>query len=131
MPDSLDQRYRDSFAAFGKMVKTMHDGGVTIVAGTDGFSGFGLHRELELYVAAGIPAPDVLRIATIGAARVMHRDAELGSITPGKLADLIIVDGHPEQRISDIRRVTVVMRDGRIYDPKAMYAAVGVRPAVP
>jgi imidazolonepropionase-like amidohydrolase len=128
VPDSLDQRYRDSFSAFQKMVKTMYDGGVTIVAGTDGFSGFALHRELELYVDAGIPATDVLRIATLGAARVMHRDAELGSIAPGKLADLIIVDGHPERQISDIRRVTFVMKDGRIYDPAAMYAAVGVRP---
>ena len=131
VPDSLDQRYRDSFAAFGKMVKAMYDGGVTIVAGTDGFSGFALHRELELYAAAGIPAPEVLRIATINAARVMHRDNELGSIATGKLADLIIVDGHPEQRIADIRRVTFVMKDGKIYDPAAMYSAAGVRPAIP
>jgi imidazolonepropionase-like amidohydrolase len=49
---------------------------------------------------------------------------------PGKLADLIIVDGHPEQRMSDIRRVTFVMKDGKIYDPAALYTAVGVRPAV-
>lgn len=131
VPDSLDQRYRDSFAAFGKMVKALYDGGVTIVAGTDGFSGFALHRELELYAAAGIPAPEVLRIATINAARVMHRADALGSIVPGKLADLIIVDGHPEQRIGDIRRVTFVMKDGRVYDPALMYQAVGVRPAVP
>ncbi|HEU4995552.1 MAG TPA: amidohydrolase family protein [Gemmatimonadaceae bacterium] len=128
-PDSLDQRYRDSFAAFGRMVKAMYDGGVTIVAGTDGFSGFALHRELELYTAAGIPAPEVLRIATIGAARVAKRDKDLGSIAPGKLADLIIVDGHPEQRIADIRRVTYVMKDGKIYDPAALYNTVGVRPA--
>jgi imidazolonepropionase-like amidohydrolase len=131
VPDSLDQRYRESFVAFGKMVKTMYDGGVTIVAGTDGFSGFGLHRELELYAAAGIPEPEVLRIATIGAARVMHRDAELGSIAPGKLADLIIVDGHPEHHMADIRRVTFVMKDGRTYDPRALYGAAGVQPAVP
>lgn len=131
VPDSLDQRYRDSFVAFGRMVKAMYDGGVTIVAGTDGFAGFGLHRELELYAAAGIPAPEVLRIATINAARVMHRDRELGSITPGKLADLIIVDGHPEQRIADIRRVTFVMKGGKIYDPSAIYSTVGVRPVVP
>ncbi len=128
VPDSLDQRYRDSFVAFERMVKTMYDGGVTIVAGTDGLSGFGLHRELELYAEAGIPAPAVLRLATLGAARVMHRDGELGSVAAGKLADLIIVDGHPEQRISDIRRVMYVMKDGRVYDPAALYAAVGVQP---
>ena len=131
VPDSLDQRYRDSFAAFLKMIKTMYDGGVPIVAGTDGFSGFSLHRELELYAAAGIPASEVLRIATINAAKVMHRDTDLGSIAPGKLADLIIVDGHPEQRMSDIRRVVYVMKGGKVYDPAALYSSVGVRPAAP
>jgi len=130
--DSLDQRYRDSFAACIRLVKAMYDGGVTIVAGTDQqpFSGFALHRELELYAAAGIPAPEVLRIATINAARVMKRDKDLGSIAPGKLADVIVVDGHPEQRMSDIRRVTMVMKDGKFYDPAALYSAIGVKPAV-
>jgi imidazolonepropionase-like amidohydrolase len=128
VPDSLDQRYRDSYAAFSRMVKAMYDGGANIVAGTDGFSGFALHRELELYAASGIPATAVLRIATLNAAKVAKRDKELGSIAPGKLADIIIVDGHPEQQMSDIRRVTFVMKDGRIYDPAAMYSAVGVRP---
>ena len=125
--DSLDQRYKDSYAAFLKMVKTMYDAGVTIVAGTDDFAGFALHRELELYEAAGIPRAEILRIATIGAAKVMKRDKELGSIAPGKLADLIIVDGNPLERMSDIRRVTFVMKDGRIYDPRAMYTAIGVK----
>jgi len=130
VPDSLDQRYRDSFVAFQRMVKAMYDGGVTIVAGTDEGGGYQLHRELELYAQAGIPAPEVLKIATIGAARVMHRDRELGSIAVGKLADLIIVDGHPERTISDIRRVTYVMKDGKVYDPAAMYTAIGVKPVV-
>lgn len=89
------------------------------------------HRELELYAAASIPASEVLRIATIGPAREMNRADSLGSIAPGKLGDLIIVDGHPEQRIGEIRRVTYVMTDGRVYDPAAMYRAVGVRRAAP
>lgn len=131
VPDSLDQRYRDSFTAFGRMVKAMYDAGVTIVAGTDEPTGFALHRELELYAAAGIPPAQVLRIATLGGARVMHRDRELGSIAPGKLADLIIVDGRPDERMSDIRRVTFVMKDGKVYDPVAIYTAIGVRPVAP
>ena len=61
----------------------------------------------------------------------MHRDTDLGSIAPGKLADLIIVDGHPEQRMSDIRRVVYVMKGGKVYDPAALYSSVGVRPAAP
>lgn len=125
--DSLDQRYRDSYVAFQRMVKAMYDAGVPIVAGTDAFAGFAYHRELELYARAGIPTTDVLRIATINAARIMKRDKDLGSIASGKLADLIIVDGNPVERISDIRRVTYVMKDGQVYDPAAMYAAFGVR----
>jgi imidazolonepropionase-like amidohydrolase len=61
----------------------------------------------------------------------MKREKELGSIAPGKLADLIIVDGNPAERISDIRRVTLVMKDGVLYDPAAMYRTIGVAPVGP
>ena len=81
-----------------------------------------------MYVAAGVPAPRVLQIATLGAARLMKRDAELGSISPGKLADLILVDGDPSSRIGDIRRVTTVVKDGTVYQTSALYQAIGVRP---
>src|SRR5205814_399751 len=64
VPPGMDQRYRDSYGAMLKMVAALYRNGIPIVAGTDAFPGFGLHRELELYVRAGIPAPDVLRIAT-------------------------------------------------------------------
>jgi imidazolonepropionase-like amidohydrolase len=128
VPEGKDQRFRDSFQALLRMVKTLYDAGVPIVAGTDSFAGFALHRELELYVAAGIPAPQVLQIATLGAARVMKRDAELGSIAPGKLADLVLIDGDPTTRISDIRRVTTVVKDGTVYQAAALYQAIGVRP---
>ena len=77
------------------MTKLLYDSGITIVPGTDALPGFTLHRELELYAQAGITTPEVLRIATLGAARVAHRDKELGSITPGKLADMVLVDGDP------------------------------------
>lgn len=130
VPEGRDARYRDSFAAFKRMVKAMYDAGVPIVAGTDAMPGFAYHRELELYAEAGIPAPEVLRIATINAARLMKREKELGSITPGKLADLIVIDGNPTVRLTDIRRVTLVMKDGVLYDPAAMYRTIGVVPAV-
>ncbi len=69
-----------------------------------------------------------MRIATLGAARVLKRDGELGSITPGKLADLILVDGDPAARITDIRRVSLVVKGGDVYESAALYKAVGVRP---
>jgi imidazolonepropionase-like amidohydrolase len=119
--------YRDSYRAMENLVRDLHDAGVTIVAGTDALAGFSYHRELELYVDAGIPAPDVLRIATLDAARVMKRDQELGTVAPGKLADLILVDGDPASRIGDVRRVVLTVKDGVVYDPAALYGALGVK----
>jgi Amidohydrolase family len=127
VPEGKDERYRDSFKSLLSMVKMLYDAGVSLVAGTDSWPGFALHRELELYVEAGITAAEVLRIATIGAAQVMKRDGELGSIAPGKLADLILVDGNPAQRISDIRRASLVIKDGNIYKPEELYKSIGVR----
>jgi imidazolonepropionase-like amidohydrolase len=127
-PADQVQRYRDSYRAMQNLVKALYDAGVTIVAGTDAMAGFTLHRELELYVDSGIPAPDALRIATLGAARVMKRDRDLGSVAPGKLADLILVDGDPAARISDIRRVVLTVKDGVVYDPAALWREVGVKP---
>jgi len=127
-PDGMDQRYRDSFQQMLKMTKALYDVGVPLVAGTDGLAGFTLHRELELYVKAGIPAPKVLQLDTLGAARIMRRDKELGSITVGKLADMILVDGDPSVHISDIRRVTMVVKDGMVYKVADLDEALGVKP---
>ena len=71
--------------------------------------------------------PEVLRIATLGAATVMKREKELGSITPAKLADLVVVDGNPDVQISDIRRVELVIKDGVVFKPADLYRALGVR----
>jgi hypothetical protein len=128
VPDGMDQRYQDSFRQMLKMTKTLYDAGIPIVAGTDALAGFSLHRELELYKQAGIPAPKVLQLATLGAARVMKRDQELGSIAPGKLADVILVDGDPTAQISDVRRVHTVVKDGVVYQAAELYRALGVKP---
>ena len=106
----------------------MHRAGIPIVPGTDALPGFALHHELELYELAGIPANEVLQIATLGAARVAGREGDLGSIRPGKLADIILVDGNPVARITQIRNVELVMKDGVIYRPEELWTAVGVAP---
>lgn len=129
VPPGMDQRYRDSYRAMLHMVKAMYDAGVPVVAGTDAYpSGFALFRELELYVQAGIPAARVLQLATIGAARIMRHDDERGSIALGKLADLVLVEGDPTQRISDIRRTSLVVKNGIVYRPAELYGALGVKP---
>jgi imidazolonepropionase-like amidohydrolase len=128
VPDGKDGRYRDSNWAMSKMVKKLYDAGIPIVAGTDGMAGFTLHRELEIYAEAGIPPAEVLKLATIGAARVMKKNRESGSIKPGKFADLILVDGDPTRQMSDIRRTALVMKGGQIYEPAALYRSIGIRP---
>ncbi|MEO8879608.1 MAG: amidohydrolase family protein [Gemmatimonadaceae bacterium] len=129
VPPGMDQRYRDSFDEMKGIVKAMYDAGVPIVAGTDnGPVGFQLLRELELYAQAGIPAPKVLEIATIGAARVMHHEKDRGSIAVGKVADMVLIDGDPTTNISDVRKSVMVVKDGIRFDPKELYAAVGVKP---
>src|SRR5260370_25475302 len=91
-------------------------------------AGFALHRELELDVQAGLPPSRVLQNATFNAARIMKLDGDLGSISPGKLADLILVNGDPAANISDIRRTTLVMKDGIVHKPDELYSTIGVMP---
>jgi cytosine/adenosine deaminase-related metal-dependent hydrolase len=121
-----DARYRQSFARMLELVRTLHDSGLRIVAGTDGMAGFTLQRELELYAQAGIPPAEVLRMATLQPAEILKRDHDLGTIEPGKLADFILVDGDPTRNISDIRRVVTVVKDGVVFVPAELYGELGV-----
>jgi imidazolonepropionase-like amidohydrolase len=123
-----EAKYQAAVAAMVRMVGKLHAAGVPIVAGTDDLAGFTLYRELELYVQAGIPAARALQIATLDAARLLSMDQSIGSVTPGKLADLILVRGDPAKNISDIRNVRLVVKGGVLYEPDAVYRAVGVRP---
>ena len=113
-----------------QMLKAMHEAGVRVVAGTDG-SAMLYSRELELYVEAGIPAADVLYIATLGAARVMNEDATSGSISPGKRADMVLIDGNPLERMGDIRRTVLTIKSGTIYEAAALAQACGLTSAHP
>jgi cytosine/adenosine deaminase-related metal-dependent hydrolase len=128
VPEGKDALYRASFHAMFMMLKAQYDTGIRMVAGTDSMAGFALARELALWVEAGIPSAKVLQIATLGGAQVMHRDRELGSVAPGKLADLIIVDGDPVADIHALRRVETVVKGGVVYSVPALDRAIGVQP---
>ncbi|HEU0015078.1 MAG TPA: amidohydrolase family protein [Longimicrobium sp.] len=121
-------RAQAASAAYRRVLKRLFDAGVTLVPGTDNFPGLSYHGELEIYERAGIPAASVLQIATIVSARVMKEDKDYGSITAGKVADLVIVDGRPAERVRDIRRTTHVVRAGKLYDARALYEAAGLTP---
>ncbi len=117
--------YNQAFDKMLKMLKLLYDNEITFVPGTDDFPGFALHRELELYAKAGVPNAKVLQSATLVSARVAGKEIELGSLQVGKKANLILIDGDPLKNMSDIRKVELVMKNGNLYDPKAMYQSYG------
>lgn len=128
IPDGQRERYAASAQRLLDAIRVLHEAGVPIVAGTDGMPGFTLQAELEFYAQAGIPPAEVLRIATLGAARVLGVDDKVGLVAPGYRADLILVDGQPDQHIEDIRHVSWVMKDGVMYDTAPIYRSMGVTP---
>jgi len=75
--------------------------------------------ELQLRVQAGLPPYDALAAATVTAARLLRLDAEIGTVEPGKRADLVILGADPLQDVQAARRVHSVMKDGRLYSPAA------------
>ena len=113
--DLTREDYRKSFAKLSDLVAMMHSSGVPIVAGTDG-SGLELVRELELYVNAGFTPSEALATATIGPAHLLGVDATTGSITVGKSADLVLVEGDPSHNIGDLRNTRTVMMGGKLME---------------
>ncbi|MBU2996663.1 amidohydrolase family protein [Cellulophaga baltica] len=118
--------YKESYDNMLAVVNDLFNRGVTVVPGTDGLPGFLYHRELELYVRAGIPVAEVLKLATIKSAKITGTDKEYGSIKEGKKADLILVDGNPLSEISDIRRVEWTMKGAHMFYSKELYDVMGI-----
>ena len=103
-------------------LKKVADAGIPIVMGTDtGFFGVLLGvatpLEMELMVDAGLKPADVIRSATINAARMIGRDKEQGTIEAGKVADLLILDANPLDDIKAVRRIYRVVKGGVVHDP--------------
>jgi len=121
---SNDSLARKSDANYLRLLKRLDSAGVTLVPGTDGSS---YNVELETYERAGLAPAKVLQIATLIPARVMRDDKDYGSIAAGKVADLIIVAGKPAEHVSELRKVEQVIRAGRLYEVKALRAALAAR----
>jgi imidazolonepropionase-like amidohydrolase len=112
-----------------EIVGALHKAGIPIVAGTDQtVPGYSLYREIELYVQAGFTPLEAIQAATIVPARVMGVDKELGTVEPGKRADLIILDANPLESIHNIRTVKFVITGGTMYDCGELWRSVGFKP---
>jgi imidazolonepropionase-like amidohydrolase len=128
VPKGKEAAYREAFPAMQRLLKALYDAGITIIPGTDALAGYSLQHELELYERAGIPAPQVLRMATLTSARVIGAEGERGTIAAGKLADMILIDGDPSARVGDLHHVTLVIKGGKVFHPSQIEQALGIAP---
>jgi imidazolonepropionase-like amidohydrolase len=86
--------------------------------------GFGDQRNFELLIEAGFTPVEAIQIMSLNGARILGVDKQLGSITAGKLADLVVIRGNPIAQPAEIRQVTTVFKDGVGYDSPKLIAAV-------
>lgn len=100
-----------------RLTARAHDGGVGILVGTDtAIGGFRYHDEMTHLVRAGLTTAEVLRAATLDAARYAGVDGSTGSVAVGKRADLVLLGANPLDDIANIRKIMAVIHDGRLYD---------------
>jgi hypothetical protein len=124
-------RFRNSYAKLMELTWRLYAAGIPLVAGTDNIAGFTLHRELEMYVQAGLGAAQAIQIATRNGAKYTQLSNLLGTIAVGKLADVILIDGDPTENIASIRDISMVMKEGVVYYPAEIYEAMGIKPFQP
>jgi imidazolonepropionase-like amidohydrolase len=103
-------------------LKKVNDAGILIVTGTDTgfygvFTGLASHLELILHAEAGLKSADIIKAATINAARMIGREKDFGTIEEGKVADLLILDGNPLDDIRNIKQIHRIIKGGTVFDP--------------
>jgi imidazolonepropionase-like amidohydrolase len=118
--EMFTESYQNMLALIGKL----HEADIPIVAGTDGY-GLELVREIEIYEQAGMSKAEALKTATLNPARLVGIDDRTGSITVGKEADLLLVDGDVSADLGALRRVRTVVSDGYVMDGDALREAAG------
>jgi imidazolonepropionase-like amidohydrolase len=126
LPADLQAAGIEAFHKQEKFVGLCNQAGVKIIAGTDGpgigslLPGFGLHRELELLVASGLRPWQALRAATLTAAEALGKDDRLGTLEPGKLADMVVLDADPLEDIQNLHQIHLVVQGGKTYQRDAL-----------
>ena len=113
---------RNGFRKRQRLVQMLHEAGARLLAGTDCFGlgkqlpGLGLQHELALLVDSGLSPLAALQAATVTAADALGQSEILGTIEPGKLADIVLVEADPLSDIQNARRVRMVVKAGRVYE---------------
>ncbi len=119
----LLKKFRDRFL---QNVKKAYDAGVLIAGGSDSpafptlWSGETMHRELELFVMAGISPIEAIKLCTYNAALILSKQDEFGSLRAGLAADVLLVSGKPWENISHTRNIKHVIVRGGLLDRKKL-----------
>jgi imidazolonepropionase-like amidohydrolase len=109
-------------------LRRVWDAGIPVAMGTDAGNIGTLHgpsvfREMSLMTQAGLSPLQVLRSATVNGAKAMGRD-DIGTLAPGKLADLVILDADPLANVDNLQRIRNVMKAGKLYDPDELIRSI-------
>jgi Tol biopolymer transport system component len=116
-----DELYNIGVLAVSRATKKLDDAGAHLAVGSHGdFPGLGIHWEMQMLADGGMSNARVLRAATMGGAEKLGFDFQLGSLEPGKLADLIVLDRNPLEDIANTNSVKYTMLNGRLYDSMSM-----------
>lgn len=122
------EQYNAAFARLLEILGLLYRSGIDLWPGTDDGTGFPMHRELELYVLAGMPPAEVIYRATSACAAHLGRGATHGQVRVGYAADLLLVDGDPTLDVSVVRRIALTILGGRAISPANIYREMGIRP---
>ena len=116
----LSARDQDSegYRKVAEFLRKYAQAGGKIIAGTDaGFMpGLTLHYEMQMLVDAGIPPMKVIQGATLWGAESIGQQKDLGTIEPGKLADITVIEGNPLNDIGATKNIRMVIKDGKVLD---------------
>ena len=122
----LEDRERE-FAKYQELTGLLYRAGIPLLVGTDApepqvTPGFSLHQELELLVESGLPPSAALRAATLNNAKALQQEKNLGSLSSGKWADIVLLTANPLDDIRNSRQIELVIRGGQVTRPKDVIA---------
>ena len=118
------QEWRKTMELMKEATYKFHEAGGLLINGTDSpgaaLPGWSLHQEMELFVEAGLTPMEALLATTLNNAKVLGKEDELGTVEPGKYADLVILDADPLQDITNTQEIHLVIKGGLVLDPEVL-----------
>lgn len=127
VPPAARALFRRGYALDLRAVKLFDEERVPMLAGSDESGGwevpgFSLHQEFDELAKAGLSPLHILQMTTVDAATFLGRTATMGTVAPGRAADLVLLDADPTHDVGNLRRIAGVVRAGRLYDRAALAA---------